>query len=179
MIGRKIVIWGATGSGKSTLSRRLGKLLGLPVVELDAIRHAQGWDSTSWDEFRTRLTNELEVCAEGWICDGSYSAISDVYLPQSDTVIWLHLPWRTSFARLVRRTASRACGKQPLYGPDGPRESFRMAFSKKSILWWSISHHRVGVQRVRQRLATVRSDVQVYELRSPAEVESFVARVAS
>jgi adenylate kinase family enzyme len=174
MAGRRIVIWGATGSGKTTLSRRLGALLGLAVVELDAIRHAEGWDSTPWDEFRRRLSDKLDALPQGWVCDGSYSAISDIYLSSADTVVWLHLPWRTSFRRLLVRTVTRAWSQEPVFDERGPRESWRLSFlSSKSILWWSISHHRTGVRTVRQRLAMLPEHVRVYELRSPREVDAF------
>ena len=179
MTGRRIVIWGATGSGKTTLSRRLGSLLGLPVVELDAIRHERGWDSTPWEEFRERITRTLDACPDGWVSDGGYSPISDVYLSRADTIVWLRLPWSTSFLRLLRRTVTRAWTREPLFGPSGPRESWRLSFlSTRSILWWSISHHREGVRRTRERLDSLEGSVKVYELRSPEEVEGFIEAVS-
>ena len=180
MVGKRIVIWGPTGSGKTTLSRRLGELLQLGVVELDAIRHATGWDSTPWEEFRLRLANTLDAHSAGWISDGSYSPVSDIYLSRADTLIWLRLPWRTSFRRLLRRTISRAWTREPLYADGGPRESWRLSFlSRKSILWWSISHHRAHLRTSRERLSRLPAHVTVYELRSPAEVEAFLCAVAA
>lgn len=180
MVGRRIVIWGPTGSGKTTLSRRLGEMLQLRVVELDAIRHATGWDSTPWEEFGSRLAETLDANASGWVSDGSYSPVSDIYLSRADTLIWLRLPWRTSFRRLFWRTVSRAWTRQPLYNPTGPRESWRLSFlSRKSILWWSISHHRAHIRSTRERLARLGPGVTVYELRSPAEVDSFIQKVAA
>ena len=94
---RRIVVWGAAGSGKTTFARRLGALLGIPTVDMDEIRHANGWDSTPFDEFRVILTDRLERATEGWVTVGSYSRINDVYLSRCDTVVWLHLPLRVSF----------------------------------------------------------------------------------
>ncbi len=179
MVGKRIVIWGPTGSGKTTLSRRLGELLQLGVVELDSIRHATGWDSTPWEEFRLRLANTLDSHSDGWISDGNYSRVSDIYLSRADTLIWLRPPWRTSFRRLLRRTITRAWTRQPLYADSGPRESWRLSFlSRKSILWWSISHHRAHLRTARERLARLPAHVTVYELRSPAEVEAFLRALA-
>ena len=70
-LGRRIAVWGVTGSGKTTLSKRLGGKLGLTVIELDAIRHARGWDSVDWPEFRETLTQRLDAAADGWIVEGS------------------------------------------------------------------------------------------------------------
>jgi adenylate kinase family enzyme len=178
-MGRRIAVWGATGSGKTTLAQQIGKALSLAVVDLDAIRHADGWDSTGWDDFREILTRRLEGHPEGWVTAGSYSAIMDVYLPSIDTLIWLHLPWRTSFRRLFWRSVSRAVTKEPLYHQQGPRESWRLLFmNRQSILWWSISHHRAHVRNTRERIAALPSFVRVYELKSSAEVDEFVRAVA-
>jgi adenylate kinase family enzyme len=174
-LGRRIVVWGATGSGKSTLARQLGETLGLGVVELDAIRHAHGWDSTGWDEFRTVLTQRLDSYADGWVCEGSYHQIMEVYLTRTDTLLWLHLPWRVSFWRLLQRTILRAIDQKPLYNENGPHESWRQTFfSRKSILWWSISHHRAGVRTVVSRIAELRPEVRVYELRTSREVNALL-----
>ncbi|HLF79406.1 MAG TPA: adenylate kinase [Dehalococcoidia bacterium] len=175
-IGRRVVVWGATGSGKTTFTHRLGGLLGLTVVELDGIRHARGWDSTDWPEFRDILTKRLDGAAQGWVTDGSYSRIYDVYLSRADTLIWINLPWRVSFRRLLKRTVTRAWTKEPLYNDDGPRESWRLSFfDSRSILWWSISYYRPHVSNTRERIAGLREDVKIYELRSSREVAAFLS----
>ena len=175
VLGRRIVVWGATGSGKTTLARNLGDLLGLEVIELDAIRHARSWDSTDWDDFRDQLTTLLSNSANGWVCDGSYSQISATYLSRADTLIWLHLPWRVSFWRLLKRTIRRARTGEFLYTKAGPRESWRLSFaSKRSILWWSISHHRTGIKTVRERLSNLPESVPVYEFRSAREMNALL-----
>jgi hypothetical protein len=173
-IGRRIAVWGATGSGKTTLARWLGQTLDLGVIELDAIRHARGWDSTPWDEFREQVAQALAANPQGWVTDGSYSRISDVYLSQIDTLIWIGVPWRLSFWRLLRRTLGRAWTREPLYNPQGPRESWRMTFfSPKSILWWSISHHRATRRNLRLRLAALPSSIAFFDLATPAAVRAF------
>jgi adenylate kinase family enzyme len=173
-VGRRIVVWGATGSGKTTFARRLGAALGLGVVDLDEIRHANGWNSTPFDEFREILTDLLDGHTQGWVVAGSYSAIMDVYLSRADTLIWLHLPWRISFWRLLQRCISRAWTQEPVYEGSPARESFRlMFFDRESILLWSISHHRAGVRTTRSRIAALPPSVVVHELRSAREVEAF------
>jgi len=174
-VGRRIAVWGTSGSGKTTLSQRLGAILGVGVVELDAIRHARGWDSTDWPEFRAVLSEHLDSMPDGWVVDGSYSAIMDVYLSRIDTMVWLHLPFRTSFWRLLKRTIPRSIKQTRLYTPTGPHESIRQTFfSKESILWWLISSYRGSGEKRRARIAALPPQVRVYELRSPREVEAFV-----
>jgi adenylate kinase family enzyme len=174
-LGRRIVIWGATGSGKTTLAFELGRRLGLGVVDLDAIRHANGWDSTPWDEFRAVLTKRLDSHPEGWITAGSYSAIMDVYLPRADTLIWLRLPWRVSFWRLLKRTISRARSQEEYYPGSPARESWRLSFfSRRSILLWSVTHHHTYARNFRARIAALPSGVLVYELKTLRQVEALL-----
>ena len=174
-LGRRIVIWGATGSGKTTLANQLGERLGLRVVDLDAIRHRNGWDSTPYDEFRRELEQTLDESAQGWVTAGSYSAISDVYLSRCDTLLWLNLPWRVSFWRLLRRSISRALTQEPLYEGSSARESWSLLLaSRNSILLWSITNYRSHVRRTRQRLAQMAASVRVHELRSTQELDALL-----
>ena len=177
-VGRRIAVWGTNGSGKTTLSQRLGAILGVGVVELDAIRHARGWDSTDWPEFRAVLTERLDSMPDGWVVEGSYSAIMDVYLSRIDTMVWLHLPFRTTFWRLLKRTIPRSIKQTRLYTQTGPHESIRQNFfSKESILLWSGASHRGRGEMRRARIAALPSHIRVYELCSPREVEAFAQAV--
>jgi adenylate kinase family enzyme len=177
-LGRRIVVWGATGSGKTTLARRVAEAYRLPHIELDAIRHDGDWDAVDFPEMRARLQQHLDASPEAWVIDGSYSPTHDLYLPHAESLIWLHLPWRISFWRLFKRTLGRARRKQPAYGPHGPFESWRMTFlTRRSILWWSISHHRAQVRLTRDRIAALPPHIRIYELRSDREVSALLARL--
>ena len=174
--GSRIVVWGVTGSGKTTFARHLGKTLSLGVVDLDAIRHANGWDSTPYDEFREKLTELLKRYAQGWVIVGNYSAIMDVYMSLADTIVWLHVPWRVW--RVLRRTVRGAWTGEPVFENSPVRESWRLSFlSRKSILWWSIHHHRAGNRSIRRHLAELPPSVRVHELRSSREVGAFLSQV--
>jgi hypothetical protein len=95
-------------------------------------------------------------------------------------LIWLNLPWRVSFRRLLKRTVARAWRKQPAYEPNGPCESWRMTFlTRRSILWWSISHHRAHVRLTRERIAALPPHVRVYEVGSAREVEALLSHQAT
>ena len=171
-LGRRIVIWGATGSGKTTLAFELGRRLGLCVVDLDAIRHANGWDSTPWDEFRAVLTKRLDSHPEGWVIAGSYSAIMDVYLSRADTLLWLHFPWRVSFWRLFKRMVAQAWDQREIYPGSPARESWGLIFfSRQSLLLWSITHHRSGTRNIRERIAALPESIRAYELRMAKQVK--------
>ncbi|NIM61684.1 MAG: adenylate kinase, partial [Acidobacteria bacterium] len=76
--------------------------------ELDSINHMPGWQERPTDEFRAMVTSRLEDHSDGWVCDGNYGArVRDIVLPRADTVVWLRLPFRVVYPRLVWRTLRR------------------------------------------------------------------------
>lgn len=160
------------------MARRIGKLVGLPVVELDAIFWRPKWQSTPEDEFRAKVVAELDRCHDGWVCDGNYSTVRDAILPMADTVVWLRLPFRVAYWRLLKRTISRAWTKEPLWGTN--RESWRQSFlSRESILLWGISHWRAHHRNVRRTLREIPHRATVVELRSASEVNDLLASAVS
>jgi adenylate kinase family enzyme len=175
-LGRRIVVWGVTGSGKTTLARQLGAALNFPLIELDAIAHARGWNSATDEEFVERLTEALTTNDQAWILDGSYSRISHLYLSRADTLIWIHLPWRVSFWRLLLRTFRRSWTGEEVYAGSPARESLRLAlFSRQSILWWGLAHHREAERNRRRRTAELKERMHIIELRSARDVDAFLA----
>src|SRR5438067_1612406 len=66
---RKIVVKGASGSGKSTFAAALAERLNLPHIELDALNHGPGWTQATPAELRARLVAALSGL-DGWIVDG-------------------------------------------------------------------------------------------------------------
>ena len=174
-IGRRVVVYGPSGSGKSTLARALAERLAVPVVELDAIYHGRPrWDDLSRDEFRNAVTAVLARETGGWVIEGNYGMVRDLILPLADTAVWLRLPFRTVYPRLVRRTIVRGLRRELLWGTN--RESLRMAFfTRESMRLWGISHWRAGIRNTAAGLARIPHHARVIELRSPRAVRSFLA----
>jgi hypothetical protein len=138
-----------------------------------------GWQETPDEEFREKLQALVDGATEGWVLDGSYSRVSDIYLEHADTLLWIHLPWRTTFRRLFWRTVSRAWTRESLYYEGGPRESWRLSFfDSKSILWWSIRQHRSATEARRQRFAGLPPHIRRYKLRSTREIEAILKDLA-
>lgn len=158
-VGRRIVIYGVAGSGKTTFARELARHLNLTRIELDAIRHDGDWDATPWDVMRERIVAAIAAAPNGWVCEGNYRKIRDIALAQSDTVIWLRLPWRTSFTRLFARTLRRVITDAPLYAPHGPRESWRRMLRParpraRGSLFVRVRRRRAGGRRELRRERT-------------------------
>ena len=99
-------------------------------------------------------------------------------MPGADTVLWLRLPYRVAFWRVLKRTVTRAWRRELLWGTN--RESWRLSLlSRDSLLVYQATAWRRHHQRVRRDLERIPHHAHVYELRSSREVESFLAGVCT
>lgn len=87
---KKIIVIGSPGAGKSTLSRRLKEITGLPLYYLDMINHKPDRTTVSREEFDLRL-NEI-IKKDEWIIDGNYQRTIEARLKACDTVFLLDYP---------------------------------------------------------------------------------------
>jgi len=68
----KICILGSSGTGKTTLCRKLGERYQLPILHLDSIYWKKNWDNISKSEFDSYMKQYL-VKHKSWVIDGNYS----------------------------------------------------------------------------------------------------------
>ena len=171
------MVCGVTGSGKTTVSRRIAAALGVPAIELDSLYHQPNWQPTPDEEFRRKVQGALDRSPDGWVTDGNYRVVHPVVLPRADTFVWLRLPWRVSYWRMVKRTIRRARTKEELWNKN--TESWRLSFlSKDSLLLWGLHHHRAHHRNMRRNLASIPHTAELIELRSDTEIDDFVASIA-
>ena len=83
----RIIIIGCGGAGKSTLARKLGEVLDLPVVHLDKLFWKTGWVEPSREEFDALLAQEL--AKDRWIMDGNFKRTMPERIKRCDTIIYL------------------------------------------------------------------------------------------
>jgi adenylate kinase family enzyme len=171
---RRIVITAsASGNGKTTLGRELGARLGIPFTEVDALVHGPGWSETPDAELREAL--ERIVAGDAWIVDNPYQRkVGSLVLDAADLVVWLDLPRRVWLPRLARRTFRRAWRREVLW--NGNRESLRgVVWGRESLFGYALAEHR----RRRREWPAAFQRYRVLRLRSPAEVERWVASLSS
>jgi len=173
-IGRRIVVYGPTGSGKTTVASRIAKHFGLPHVELDAIFWTPQWVEKSLAEFRNEVSALLKRHADGWVFDGNYSGVRDLILPFADTVVWLRPSFWVAFWWLWKRSITRALRRELLWGTN--YESWRLLLlSWDSLLLYQMTHWRRHHEKVSRDLKEIPHCASVFELRSVREVEKFLA----
>jgi adenylate kinase family enzyme len=130
--GRRILVYGVTGSGKSTAAQRIAARTLLPLTLADELTWAPGWVPVAEDEQRRRF--EAVAAQDRWVLDTAYGAWLDVVLPRVDLVVGLDYPRWFSLQRVFRRSVMRAIDKKPIC--NGNTESFRAMFSWGSIIGW-------------------------------------------
>ena len=128
---KKISIIGGPGTGKSTLSKNLGKVSDLPVYHLDAIDHLENWktrDSKERDEIILQKVNEAE-----WVMDGTYKGTLEKRVEKSDMIIFLNY---SKLARLkgIFSRYFKLRGKERPEIP-GCKEKLEKNFVKFTINW--------------------------------------------
>jgi adenylate kinase family enzyme len=120
---RRIAVMGGAGAGKSTLARRLGETLDLPVIHLDLLMYGPGW--TRRDLARDQLSDLIK--ADGWVVEGSYAEAAALVLPRADLVLWLDQPaWRRLW-RAWRKTRIHR-GRPRADRPEGCDERFGLTY---------------------------------------------------
>jgi adenylate kinase family enzyme len=169
----RIAVIGPTGSGKTTLARRLAARLDVPHVELDSLRHGPGW--VARPSFREDVA--AAVADSAWVIDGNYADdLGNLVLERADLVVWLDLPLRTTFARVARRSFARMLRGTELW--NGNRETFRNTFLERDgILYWSLGTHRPQRRAIARRVAGIQG--RVIHLRSAREVARWLAQEAT
>jgi adenylate kinase family enzyme len=166
---QKVLVIGSGGAGKSTFARRLGGLLGLPVIHLDACHWKPGWVETPKDEWLKTVEGLVE--RDSWVMDGNYSGTLSVRLAACDTVIFLDLPRAVCLWRVLKRVLMYRRASRPDMA-EGCSEKFDVKFI--GWVWGYPKRTRPKVFRLLEESA--RQGTQVIRLRSRAEVREFLAR---
>jgi adenylate kinase family enzyme len=141
----RIMVYGVTGSGKTTLARKIADRTGLPCVLVDDLTWQAGWVPVPPDEQRRIIA---DVCArDRWVIDHGYGAWVDLPLARADLIIGLDYPRLLSLARLVRRCLTNLVTRRPLC--NGNTESLRNLLARDSIIGWHFTSFRRKRGRMR------------------------------
>ena len=106
---------GSSGSGKSTMARRLGDLLGLEVIHLDSYYWKPDWVPTPPDEWKHILKGLL--ARDRWVMDGNYPQSLEQRIDRADTVVFLDLNRYICLWRCLRRFARHRGHNRPELAP--------------------------------------------------------------
>ena len=87
---KKIIVIGCPGSGKSTFSKALHNITGIPLFHLDMMFWNRDKTTVEKSVFLERLLNVIQNSE--WIIDGNYGATMDLRMQACDTIVFLDYP---------------------------------------------------------------------------------------
>ena len=123
----RIIIIGCGGAGKSTLARKLGEVLDLPVVHLDKLFWKPGWVETTAEEFDALLA--MELVKDHWIMDGNFNRTMPERIKRCDTIIYLDFSRFACLTGVLKRIITTYGTVRPDMG-EGCPERIDLEFLK-------------------------------------------------
>lgn len=173
---QRILIAGITGSGKTTLARRIAARCDLPHIELDALFHGPGWvpRASFLDDVRSFAATDR------WVTEWQYSSqgTDPILVPRAELALWLDYPYAIARGRLLRRTLSRSLRGTELW--NGNREKPLWAVLRggadENILRWQTQTRL----KWRERMPAVRAaypGLTVLRFGHPREAERWLRRL--
>jgi adenylate kinase family enzyme len=169
-----VLIAGATGSGKTTLARRVAGLWSLEHVEIDALFHGPNWTP------RPEFLDDVHAFAatDRWVTEWQYTSkgTDRILAPRAQLAIWLDYPYHVVRGRLIRRTAVRHLRHTELWNGNTERGLTNM-FSRDPdtniLLWQTRTLHKWN-----ERMPGIEADfphLTIVRLRHPRETRRWLS----
>lgn len=124
----KIVIFGFSGGGKSTLARKMGEMLDIEPTHMDRLHWLPGWVENT-RENKTKALKEI-LKKDRWIIDGNYrGTLWKERLELADTAIFIDINRFTCLYHAWKRSRIYKGKTRPDMG-EGCNEKFDFEFAK-------------------------------------------------
>lgn len=169
----KVAVFGNTGGGKSTLSKRLGELTGLPWVPLDSIQYRPGGDKVPHAEFKA--AHDALLKQDQWIVDG-FGSMDTLWnrLATADTLVYLDMPVLQHYWWVTKRFLTGAW-VSPAGWPENS-SLLKGTLNSYSTVW--LCHTKL-TPKYREYVAQAKEKKQVYHLRSRQDIAQFYQAVST
>ncbi|MCC7230923.1 MAG: hypothetical protein IT203_11065 [Fimbriimonadaceae bacterium] len=164
LAGQRILVYGVTGSGKTTFARELSEAIEIPWHSVDDLTWNPGWQEVPIEEQRRRIADICE--GDRWILDTAYGKWLDIPLANADLILALDYPRWFSLLRLTRRTLIRLVDGKPIC--NGNRETLHTFFSRESILLWHFKSFSAKRERIAKWVEEGRKVVRFRRAREAA-----------
>ena len=128
---KKIAVIGISGTGKSTIARRLSKCTGFPLYHMDTILWSENWTENNLEQVESEL--KKIVAAKSWIVEGWIGPYSKSIMETADTIIYLDYPgWMAAWGGLMRLMKYRSSHRPEL--SKGCHDSWNFEFFRVMLL---------------------------------------------
>lgn len=173
----RVLIAGVTGSGKTTLARRVAELWDLRHVEIDGLFHGENWTPrpTFLDDVRAFAAEDR------WVTEWQYTSkgTDEILAPRAQLAIWLDYPYRVVRSRLLRRTIGRSILRTRMWNDNVEKPLWRMLSGEpeENILAWQTKTLHKWTERM-PSVQTEHPHLAVVRLGHPRETERWLENQA-
>jgi adenylate kinase family enzyme len=167
---RRVLVAGTSGSGKTTVARRVAEALDVPHIEIDALFHGPGW--TPRESFAADVSRFS--AGPGWVTEWQYDRVRDLLADRADLVVWLDLGRATVMYQVVRRTLRRRLTREELWNGNVEPPLRTLVTDREHIVRWAWSTHGKSAVRVATLLGR-RPELAVVRLRNRAGLDRWLA----
>lgn len=132
----RMLVFGCSGGGKSTLSQKIATRFGLDYVSIDRdILWLPGWQERDKAEQLERI--KAFSAGHRWIMDGTNTSTFNVRVPRCDILVWVRMPRHVNVWGILSRWAKHAGRTRPEMAPGCPErvnwEFFRFVWTWERI----------------------------------------------
>lgn len=164
---KKVAVFGNAGGGKSTLSKRLAHMTGLPLVALDLLEYKPGGGEVPSADYKAAHDQLLQQ--DQWIVDG-FGSLDTVWerLDAADTLVYVDMPLLRHYWWVTKRFL-----KGFFVPPEGwPQGSPLLKGTLNSYYTVWLCHAKL-TPKYRDYVNNAKATKRVYHLRSPRDVKEF------
>ena len=164
----KILLIGSPGSGKSTLTRELKKILDIPVLHLDKIWHTTNYDETAKKWFIKEQTKFMDNNTS-WVIDGNYNGTLDLRIERANLIIWFHIPRRITMIRVLKRSIKRKFQK---VAADDMSAEFKEKLNREYVdfLRFVWDFEKNNVPTMEEKLRQISPDCELIVVKNKGDV---------
>ncbi len=164
---KKVAVFGNTGGGKSTLSRKLSEMKNLPLYILDKIQYKPGGVRVPYEEFKQN--HEEIISQDEWVIDG-FGSLEMVWLTlgKADTLVYIDLPLSVHFWWVTKRFITGFFVPPKGWPENSPL--LKSSLQSYNTLW--LCHQRL-TPKYRDYVLEAKKTKKVYHLQSTQDIKNF------
>jgi adenylate kinase family enzyme len=170
---KKVAVFGNAGGGKSTLSKRLAAITGLPLYALDKIKYQAGGVAVPDEDYKR--AHQKILLTDRWLIDG-FGCMETLWLrlDEADSLVFVDLPLHVHFWRVTKRLIT-GYFKPPESWPE-KSPIFKSSMNSYRVLW---PCYKYLTPKYREYIEQAQNTKRVYHLRSTEQIAQFLASIES
>lgn len=163
----KVAVFGNAGGGKSTLSKRLAEITGLPLVALDLLMYKPGGAEVPEEEYKA--AHNLLLQQDQWIIDG-YGSLDTVWerLEVADTLVYIDMPVLLHYWWVTKRFLLMWIVPPESWPKNSPL--LKSTLNSYRNVWLC---NKKLTPKYREYVNKAKEVKKVYHLKSPNDVKNF------